>query len=307
MAAHTVKVSVVIAAYNAEPCLDRACRSALTQTGVDVEVIIVDDRSTDDTVRIARALERDDQRVRLVELPSNGGPSRARNAGIDAATGEWVAVLDADDAYLPGRLEALASSAAAHGADLIADNFYFYNLAAQRRSKPALAQGPNRTLDLEAYLAGTRPYGHEADFGLLKPMFRREFLDTHELRYPAEVRHGEDFELIVRCLLAGGRYVVLTDPYYLYTTRDSGLSRTEIDYGGQIARTARLRADPLLRARRQARRELTRRIAALRRLDFDRLRSGTRTDGDRLRYLALLLTNIQGWAVILRRIRTSLR
>jgi len=93
-------VSVVIPAYNAAEFVGRAIDSVLAQTLIDFEVIVVDDGSTDRTADVVAPY---DARVRLLSKP-NGGLSSARNAGIQAARGEYVAFLDADDWWMPEKL-----------------------------------------------------------------------------------------------------------------------------------------------------------------------------------------------------------
>jgi glycosyltransferase involved in cell wall biosynthesis len=94
-------VSAVVPAYNAARTLRAAVESILLQTVGDIEVIVVDDGSEDDTAEVARAIA--DPRVRLVSQ-ANGGASAARNAGIRSARGQYVAFLDADDLWLPHKL-----------------------------------------------------------------------------------------------------------------------------------------------------------------------------------------------------------
>lgn len=95
------KVSVVIPAYNAAPFIHRAVDSVLSQTFADFELLVVDDGSSDDTLRV---LARYGDRLRA--LPQrNSGPAAARNHGLSAACGEYVAFLDADDHWLPEKLE----------------------------------------------------------------------------------------------------------------------------------------------------------------------------------------------------------
>ena len=96
--------SVVIPAYNAEPFLERTLRSALRQTHSNLEVIVVDDGSTDKTRVIAEAAAATDDRVRILSVP-NGGVAKARNIGIGEANGEFVAFLDADDLWHPTKIE----------------------------------------------------------------------------------------------------------------------------------------------------------------------------------------------------------
>lgn len=94
-------VSVLIPAYNAAECVSTAIRSALAQTAPPAEVIVVDDGSTDRTADTVAAFGK---QVRL-RRQKNAGPAAARNHAAREATGEWLALLDADDAWLPEKLE----------------------------------------------------------------------------------------------------------------------------------------------------------------------------------------------------------
>ena len=96
--------SVIIPCYNYGRFLPDAVRSALAQDGVDVEVIIVDDRSTDDSREVAARLAEQDDRVRLLVNPVNSGHVRSFNAGWEASSGDYVVKLDADDLLTPASL-----------------------------------------------------------------------------------------------------------------------------------------------------------------------------------------------------------
>ena len=100
-------VSIIIPAFNAAPVIGDAIRSAQAQSEAHVEMVVVDDASTDDTAVVVEGLAARDARVRLLRMERNGGPGVARNAGLDAARGEWIALLDADDRYHPQRLRVL--------------------------------------------------------------------------------------------------------------------------------------------------------------------------------------------------------
>jgi len=95
-----------MACYNAERYVGEAISSLLYQTFSDFELIIVDDASTDSSASIAKQFAEKDPRIQVHVMPANSGPAVARNAAIQIATGEWLAVLDADDVSLPQRLEA---------------------------------------------------------------------------------------------------------------------------------------------------------------------------------------------------------
>src|SRR5687768_15501471 len=90
------KVSVVVPVYNVEPYLAACLQSISAQTYRNIEVVVVDDGSTDGSLAVARRARRQDRRIRIVTQP-NGGLSSARNTGTAAATGEYLAFVDSDD------------------------------------------------------------------------------------------------------------------------------------------------------------------------------------------------------------------
>jgi glycosyltransferase involved in cell wall biosynthesis len=98
-------VSIVIPAYNRGRTLKRAVKSVLTQTIPDIEVIVVDDASKDNTVAVAQELARSDRRVRLIQGTSNRGAQGARNLGARDAKSNWLCFLDSDDWMLPASIE----------------------------------------------------------------------------------------------------------------------------------------------------------------------------------------------------------
>jgi glycosyltransferase involved in cell wall biosynthesis len=105
------RVSVVVPAYNAGRTIGETVRSALAQSVRDLEIIVVDDGSSDDTICVVGAI--DDPRISVVPQ-QNSGAAAARNTGIRAAEGTWVAFLDADDIWMPTKLERQLAYADAH-------------------------------------------------------------------------------------------------------------------------------------------------------------------------------------------------
>jgi glycosyltransferase involved in cell wall biosynthesis len=105
-----MRISVVIPTYNRATIVPRAIESALSQTRPADEVIVVDDGSRDDT---ASTVARFGDRIRCIRQ-ENGGVSKARNAGVLAATGDWIAFLDSDDVWIPRKLETQVRQLAQH-------------------------------------------------------------------------------------------------------------------------------------------------------------------------------------------------
>lgn len=260
-------VSVLVPAFNAIPFLNRSVNSALEQTLKSVEIIIVDDSSTDGTLELARRLSDTYPNVRVVALLENGGPAAARNAAIAAATGDWLAILDADDAYDTDHLEGLCKIAEEHRADVVLSNFSFFDPVSQVRGADGVpSQDPPRVITRHEYVAHSRPFLDNQDWGLLKPMLSTAFVRQRSISYPTHSRHGEDFLMMLDCLLAGGRIVVSPRPTYLYSHRGSGWSRTIVDYRAVAAQSAALLHDPRIAHDTEMLRQLKSRISAVKRL-----------------------------------------
>jgi teichuronic acid biosynthesis glycosyltransferase TuaG len=98
-------VSIITPAYRASTTIGETIQSVLDQTYPHWEMLIADDCSPDDTRAVVGAWCARDPRIRLVAMPQNGGPAAARNGAIAAASGRWLAFLDADDLWLPDKLE----------------------------------------------------------------------------------------------------------------------------------------------------------------------------------------------------------
>lgn len=113
-----VDISIIVANYNYASFLSDALNSVLAQTFTNWECIIVDDGSTDDSVKIIKKYVNKDSRFKLIQIP-HGGVSLARNRGLDAARGEYIAFLDSDDCFTDYALEMLLHFAQTTNADMV--------------------------------------------------------------------------------------------------------------------------------------------------------------------------------------------
>ncbi len=220
-------ISFIIANYNGSQFLGKAVASALAQRNVDVEVIIVDDCSSDDSAQIAQGIAKGDPRVRFFALAANSGPSVARNAALAHAKGEWIAVLDNDDLIHPDRAATLIAEAQASKADMIADNLVLFDDIAATHAHSFLGRSRlegAQWIGLVDYLEETRMHGRAPNLGFLKPLWRRDWLIRSGLQYDANLRIAEDDDLILRALLAGARYRLLPEPHYFYRKHGASIS-----------------------------------------------------------------------------------
>jgi succinoglycan biosynthesis protein ExoO len=225
MQAEPCRVSVVIPLYNSAATLRRAVASALAQSLRDIEVLIVDDGSRDDSLSLAHQLAAEDPRVRVIALPENRGKPHAMNVAFAAARGTWTAVLDADDWYAPERLETLVTAGEAYQVALTADNQLFYDAAANCFVRTAFpVESGDRTLTKTAFIAGSDPYA-DFNYGLLKPVVRTDFIRRTGLSYRENARLSEDFLYLVEFFAAGGTGVLVAQPLYNWTQPFGSRSR----------------------------------------------------------------------------------
>jgi succinoglycan biosynthesis protein ExoU len=223
--ADKASVCVIIPAWNAEQTIGRAINSALDQKEV-AEVLVVDDASTDATVAVASASCDGTQRLRVIRQAQNSGPSAARNLAIAQSTAPYLAILDSDDFFLPGRFAPLL---ALPGWDAVADNLAFIKEAHASSFDAAelrMFDANPKRLSLAEFVLGniSHPDRPRAELGFAKPIIKRAFLDKHDLRYDENLRLGEDYALYARILTLGGKFWQVQRCGYIAVERRSSLS-----------------------------------------------------------------------------------
>ncbi|WP_163267672.1 glycosyltransferase family 2 protein [Chelativorans alearense] len=218
-------VSIIIAAFNAEATLAGAIRSALGQREIAVEILVVNDASDDRTAEVARAFS--DASVKLIDLAKNRGPGGARNVGLERAQGRWIAVLDSDDTMQPDRLVRMVERAKRDGAQVAVDNLFVAERDQARHemmfSPPDLAKLGQLTL--VDFIRSNRIFQAKYNFGYMKPVFQRAFLEAHGLRYDENLRIGEDYLFLAAALAKGARCAVEPQAGYVYNVRGGSISR----------------------------------------------------------------------------------
>ena len=207
----TPRVSVVMPAYNAEATVGAAVASVLWQTYPDVELVVVDDGSTDGTAALVRAF---DGRVTLVE-GANAGVGAARNRGIAAARGELIAFLDADDLMLEGHLEALVGVYERHGGLATANAYWLFAGGIHPTRTRFKGRYPEPARQRRAIL--------EQNFVSTMSLFPRALVDEIG-PFDPEKRHAEDWDFWLRAIYAGHRVRLQPKPLALYRWGPASLS-----------------------------------------------------------------------------------
>jgi len=226
------KVSIIIPAYNTSQYITRAIESALGQTEQNIEVLVVDDASTDNTVEIVNNFT--DPRLKLLVNETNQGPSYSRNRAIKEAKGEWIALLDSDDWYIPQRIETLLQVAERENADLIADDIYFIQDDAD---SPTITMFVLQEIYFDQPKQIDPVYFVDYYLSVTKPLIKLNFLSQHNLEFNEELRYEEDFVLFLLCLLKGARFIIVPEPYYYYCKRSGSLVSEYLHFHEQAYKT----------------------------------------------------------------------
>lgn len=209
-------VSIIIPAYNVEEYLMRCIDSISNQSYKNIEIIIVDDGSTDNTLKVCKVLAKKDKRVKIIHQ-ENKGLSGARNTGLEIAQGEYVGFVDADD-YIENRMiENLLKNAETYKADVSCGRAFIH-------SRNGMVRHPNNnskeivTIDeqenlVKSYLDGT------ITMAAWDKLYKRTSLSN--VRFDRNT-FNEDADFILKLCLAGKKIVCDSTKYYHYVKRNEG-------------------------------------------------------------------------------------
>lgn len=198
-------VSVIVPVYNRAHYLGDAVASALGQVDANVEVLVVNDGSSDDTGQVADALAAADPRVRVFHQP-NGGVSAARNTGIRAARGTYICFLDSDDAFLPDKVRLQTAYLEAHPeCDLVYSDIVYANDALEPVRPRKRRAPPVPLADMLVYSNWFAPHA---------PMLRASLVRAVG-EFDESLRASEDWDYWIRCA-AHGRIDYLPGAVALY-------------------------------------------------------------------------------------------
>ena len=225
-----IKVSIVIPAYNAENTIERTIESILNQTLTSIEIIVIDDGSTDDTkVKCQRFL--DDSRFRYI-YKTNGGVSSARNLGISKAKGEYVGFVDADDTVSEKMYEKMYQSSVINNADICICDINRCKSNEINKYTDEVSGGVYNRQDIEQRIM-KKCLGYVSQSGnidridwcVLRRIFKRSFLLNNNIVFDETLSNSEDCLIVYTATINANTVVYLKDEY-LYNNIISGVSLT---------------------------------------------------------------------------------
>jgi CDP-glycerol glycerophosphotransferase len=210
------QISVVVPFYNNEDLLGDCLQSIAAQTFADLEVIMIDDGSSDGSAQIAQEKADTDPRFRLFRV-TNGGPGYARNRGVERATGEFLAFVDADDMLPSHALEKLHDTLLASGSDFASGNVQRIGPSGMHQS--ALHARAIKGRRIGTHISKTPQLLY--DVSVWNKLFRKSFWDRAGLTYP-EGMLWEDLQIMTRAHVLAKAVDVIPDSIYYWRERGKG-------------------------------------------------------------------------------------
>ncbi len=214
-------LSAVVPVYDVQEFLPACLASIAAQDFADYEVILVDDGSTDRSVKVARRHARRDPRIRIVSQ-QNAGIGAARNAGVAQARGRLLTFVDSDDELAPGAWALMVRTILQTGSDIVVGKAVRDD--GTRRWAMRLMKA-NHTVDRLSVTVEQMP-GVLADVFAWNKVYRRDFWMRNGLEFPVGVRY-EDQPTLTRAFLAARRFDVLAETVYRWRVRSDGTSVTQ--------------------------------------------------------------------------------
>lgn len=215
-----MKISVVVPVYNSAPYLEQCLGSILAQTYTNLEVVAVNDGSTDDSLKILHDLAEKDSRVVIISQ-NNSGVSSARNAGLQIATGEWISFIDSDDELEPDMYETLMDLTRKHEADIV--HCGYKRICLDGTQKDVRGTGE---LIIQGSTEASRCMltGKYFSCGLWNKLYRRELFE--DVWFDTNLRINEDILVNVQVFCRAKTIVFLDVPKYHYFERAQSACNT---------------------------------------------------------------------------------
>ncbi len=225
-------VSLIVPVYNVAPYLKQCLTSIQEQVYRELEVLLVNDGSTDSSPDICCGYQRSDSRFRLIDKP-NSGVSDSRNLAMDQAAGKYLQFIDGDDWLTPDAVETFVHTAEATGSDLVIS--HFYRVAGDRVARQGHIKREalltRREFAEEMMKAPANYY-----YGVLwNKFFRRSVIEANHLRCPTDVDWCEDFLFNLNYIEHTRLIAAVPKPLYYYRKRTDSLVNTQANLRTAIA------------------------------------------------------------------------
>lgn len=210
-------VSIIIPVYNTEEHLSRCVDSLLAQTYPNIQIVLVDDCSSDNSPAIAGAYaEKYPEKCSFVQREKNGRASAARNSGMEVAKGEWLLFVDSDDWVAPDYVETLYQTAQVDNADIVMSKIYYY-------------YSESNCIEVDPFAGLVTESTHKEKVALSRPyittrLFNRKLFRENNLIFQEDIWRAEEMPTAISLLTATDKISIVNKPMYYYFQRSTSIS-----------------------------------------------------------------------------------
>lgn len=213
------KVSIIIAAYNIQDYIMRCMKSVINQTFENIEIIVVNDGSSDSTLEILEKLEVQDDRIKII-TKKNKGLIEARKTGLHHATGEYILFIDGDDWLELECIEKLYNSAINQNTDILIYNFFWSYDNSKKLGLGFNSKDDDITLNplKSLFIGNISPC-------IWTKFIRRQFIEDSNVQFPSNISFAEDLATVASLFIFKPKIGILNENLYNYYQRDNSITK----------------------------------------------------------------------------------
>ncbi len=210
-----IKVSVIVPVYNTDQYLTKCLNSLCNQTLADIEIICIDDCSTDNSYVVLKEYESRFNNIKIIKHAENQGESGARNSGLAAATGEYIGFVDSDDWVDLNFYEKLYAKAKEMNADITKANLVYASADGTMQYAPG-------NFEIRHFMNK-----HAFFYDFYSAIYKNSFLQKHELKFPLGIRIGPDILFLSNAVAVCNSFTLIEEPNYYYFIQRPGSALTQ--------------------------------------------------------------------------------
>ncbi len=215
-----MKVSVIVSAYNIEEYIEKCLLSIMNQTLYDIEIIIVNDGSRDNTLKKIKDIAKNDKRINIINQ-ENKGSIEARKAGLNIANGEYILFVDGDDWLEINALELLYENAINNNSDIVIyDAYLSYD---DRKENLNIISDNN--IDENDYIKNL--FLSKLEPSIWSKFVKTDFIRTNNIRFPSDISYAEDLAAVSCWFMHNPKVTILNENLYNYYQRETSITKTK--------------------------------------------------------------------------------
>lgn len=227
------KISIIMPAYNSEKTIKRSIESVIQQTYSNLELIIVNDGSTDNTEQIVRDIAEKDKRIHYI-YKKNGGVSTARNVGLEQSNGEFIAFIDSDDCYQVDMLSFLMTHIERNNCDFISCSYERVSTSYKTSEVTYIEEGfyDKKQLETIVYpsIIADESLLYKVPLNIVTKIFRKELIDKYNIRFNEDLHRGEDLLFCREYFLCAESFYYLPHAHlYKYLDNESSATNSFVE------------------------------------------------------------------------------